>query len=154
MTEISLQDEDIIEVLPELAIKGATDDLAERLSLTKRELEQFIAQDAPKEVLQAVRRELGQLLADKLLAMSPLALEKLQEAVELGNIRAIENVLDRSGQARVSRRDINLGVTQVQQVNFSAYIEQAQGDYDMIEQALSDMKSEIIEGEFREEEDG
>jgi len=154
MAEIELDEEKFVEIAPAIAATGPSEELAQRVEMKRWELERFIAQEGPREVIEGLRRELVSLLADKLLLLSPEALKQLEKAVGEGARWAIENILDRSGFPRSSRTDIRALVGKVDltaPVDFGKYLQQADGDFDEVEAGLERMKKEAVDGAWREE---
>tara|TARA_Y100000310_G_scaffold291990_1_gene320372 strand:+ start:8485 stop:8937 length:453 start_codon:yes stop_codon:yes gene_type:complete len=142
---VELSEDEILEYGPSLAVLGATEELAERIGVTQGELEKALSQDHTAPIVETLRRELAHLIADKLLVMAPVALERLEDAVMEGDIRAIENVLDRSGFPRSTRQEVRSlsARVNIQARDFSKYVEEAGGDLDVVEAALSVMKEEV-----------
>ena len=133
------------EIVPDIAALGISPELLQAIRMTKEELERLLAIHATPELIQDARKELARLLVHRLSAMAPKALHMLDEAVEKGSLRAIENVLDRSGYPRVSRSNVfaltanvDLGRTD----DFAQYVEAAGGDLDVVEAALSQLKAD------------
>ena len=141
------------EVAPDIAWTGPSDELAAAIGILSSQLDQLLTEHATIEMIEAARGELARYLLYKLDLMVPDAMEELKKAVGKGNMRAIENVLDRGGFPRTTRSDINqrnLNVNANVGPGFGKYIEDAGGNFDVVEDALAQMKADAIEGEFQE----
>jgi hypothetical protein len=151
MATVPTLEQKFMEVAPDIAVHGPSKELAEYIGIAEKELDLLLGQAASRELVEASRAELAWLLAHRLFLTVPKAMAKLDEAVDKGSIRAIENVLDRAGFPRATRSDVRTGsLDSRSRVDFSQYIEQAGGNLDQVEKGLEQMKADAVEGEWRE----
>ena len=145
------------EIAPDIAWTGPSDELAAAIGVLSHELDQLLTEHATIEMIEVARGELARHLLYKLDLMVPEAMNQLKQAVGKGNMRAIENVLDRGGFPRTTRSDINqrnLNLNADLGPGFSKYVEDAGGDLGVVEDALAQMKADAIDGDFKEVDDG
>ena len=147
----------LAEIAPDIAWEGPSDELAAAIGVLSHELDQLLTEHATIEMVEAARGELARYLLYKLDLIVPNAMDELKKAVGKGNMRAIENVLDRGGFPRTTRSDINqrsLNLNANVGPGFSKYVEDAGGDLGVVEDALAQMKTDAVDGEFKEVDDG
>ena len=140
-----------MEIAGDIAAVGPSAELAKAIGIAETELNRLLGTTAARDLVDRARAELAYLLAHRVFLMVPKSFDKLEDKVNQGSIRAIENVLDRAGFPRATRSDVSIRRPDADRgADFGKYVEQAGGDLEQVEKGLGQMKRDAVEGEWRE----
>lgn len=152
MHDVPTKEQKLMEYSADIAAVGASAELAKAIGVAEHELTRLLGTVATRDLVERARAELAYLLAHRVFLMVPKSFDKLDEKVDDGNIRAIENVLDRAGFPRATRSNVSIRHPDTDAgADFGKYVEQAGGDLDQVEKGLEQMKADAVEGEWTEE---